>query len=161
MLKVKPEIRVMAVTGVQLKRLHLLGVVFRGGSWLDGLVKMSTRSHPVKALNRMIKSSGHYGQVRVVLADAAYPWRVKFEDWGWLAEKLSKPVILFCEKPCKGLSLLKAGFGRVWVKAFKLSLQESLRVIEVSTALPPLPEPLRVARMLAASLTKALGNRVL
>jgi len=162
--KVKPEIRVLAVTGVKtsrsLKRFPILGVVFRGKHWLDGVLKTSASLHgsPVKALNRMVKRSGHYGQVRVVMADGGFPWQVKTEEWGWLAERLGRPLILFNEKASDGsnYSPIKGGFGKAWAKVFRLSLDEAALVVEASTAHPPIPEPLRIARMLAEAYGKLL-----
>jgi endonuclease V-like protein UPF0215 family len=160
--KVKPEIRVLAVTGVKtprgLRRFPLLGIVFRGKHWIDGVLKTSVSLHksPTKALNRMIKGSGHYGQIRVVMVDGTFPWRIKAEGWGWLAEKLGRPLILFREKASNrnGYLPVKLGFGGIWIKAFGVSLVEAAKVIEASTAHPPTPEPLRVARLLAEAYRK-------
>ncbi|HID19051.1 TPA: DUF99 family protein [Candidatus Bathyarchaeota archaeon] len=160
--KVKPEIRVLAVTGVKisgdLKRSPLLGFVFRGKHWIDGVLKTSVSLHwsATKALNRMIKGSGHYGQIRVVLADGNFPWRIKAEEWGWLAEKLRRPLILLREKASSGsgYSPVRLSFGEVWIKVFRASLVEAAQVIEASTACPPTPEPLRVARLLAEAYRK-------
>ncbi|RLI15070.1 MAG: hypothetical protein DRO43_02310 [Candidatus Hecatellales archaeon] len=135
-------------------------MVFRGKHWLDGVLKTSASLHssPVKALNRMVKRSGHYGQVKVVMADGGFPWQVKTEEWGWLAERLRRPLILLREKASgrSGYSPLKLGFGKVWVKVFRLSLDEAALVVEASTAHHSTPEPLRVARMLAEAYGKLL-----
>lgn len=163
MVKVKPEVRVLAVTGVKplkvFPRIPLLGVVFRGCFWLDGLLKtsFSLQSNPLRALSRMVKRSSHYGQVRVVLLDAGFPWRAGGEEWKKLAENLNRPLILFCERRAAGCRPVELfGKAKVWLEAFGLTLEEAGEVVRVSTVEPPLPEPLRVARMLAKAYDRLL-----
>jgi endonuclease V-like protein UPF0215 family len=110
----------------------------------------------------MVKRSGHYGQVRVIMADGGFPWQVKTGEWSWLAERFRRPLILFYEKAPgrSGYSPVKLGLGKVWVKVFRLSLDEAALVVEASTIHPPTPEPLRVARMLAEAYGKLLRSNL-
>ena len=81
--QIKSEIRVIGVA-VQCDPVGvtIIGVVFRGRLWLDGVLK--TRSAGVdvtEAVSEMIKRSQHYGQIRVILLSRiSLPMEVKISS---------------------------------------------------------------------------------
>ncbi len=155
--KVKPEIRVLALTGIPVEGGTLaLGVVYRGSLWVDGVVKGTIKGGVAQGLNRMVKRSNHYGQVRVLMLDGDYPWKLSEGEFEWLAEKLSRPLIVaWSGKAPKGVAKVWEGLK---ISAYGLSLEDALAVVRASTVEPPLPEALRLARLLAEAYESLLRH---
>ena len=72
---IKPEIRVLGIDdGVFMPRMRALvpvvGVVFRGGYWLDGVMHTKIKVDGLEATSKissMILNSPHYKQLRVIM----------------------------------------------------------------------------------------------
>ena len=104
---VKDEIRVLAIKDVPLSDpsspLWVVGVVFRGGYWLDGVMRTQTPVEGIDAtpsLVEMVRSSSHYDQIRVIILDNIILGGRKVLDIHELHEKTRKPVIvLMVRKP--------------------------------------------------------------
>ena len=50
----------------------IVGTVFRGGDWMDGVLRSDITKDGLDAtdiISKMIKKSKHYGQIRVVMLD--------------------------------------------------------------------------------------------
>ena len=67
--QVKREIRVLGVAASRVGEDSIVvGVVYRGSLWLDGVMKTTTREADLTdALIGLVKGSPHYGQIRVIL----------------------------------------------------------------------------------------------
>jgi len=146
---VKPEIRVLALT--RLKSLNgkpiLVGAVFRGGHWLDGIIfkRIKSKERFLEDLGRTVKRSPHYGQIRILILDGKIFGKYGDEALLKLFRRLKKPLIVFQDGKIRKLFGLEAGTAQ--------------EVIRVSMVIPPFPEALRIARLLAEAYARFLKNR--
>lgn len=73
--QVKREIRILGVDDAKFKRgrdewTRLIGVVFRGGEWMEGCLQIPIRvdgDDINQKLAEMVMTSSHYGQLRVIM----------------------------------------------------------------------------------------------
>ena len=73
---VKPEIRIIAWDDCAFrfsqKRVRIVGVVFRGGSFLDGMLSVQIKKDGLDVTEKIsgsIKKSRHYDQLSVIMLD--------------------------------------------------------------------------------------------
>lgn len=167
---VKEEIRVLGVA-VKPSRsesvLNVIGVVFRGRRWLDGVMKATAQDPDVTdRLAEMIASSPHHPQIRVLLVDDSLIEGGAVIDAYRLSEKTARPVILLTTE--KGAPQPKADteaasqrFIMEWEAGSRSVLSIGLRsrvaakVLEVSTREGLVPEALRVADLVASAVADA------
>jgi endonuclease V-like protein UPF0215 family len=170
---IKPEIRVLGVDDggfvPHVKGLvPVVGVVFRGGYWLDGV--MST----------MVVDSPHFRQVRVIMLNGVTFAGFNVVDVQALNGLTGLPVVAVTrEKPDLGRIkqaleklplgekrwslILKAGevhevsVGRgkksVYLHATDISLQDAERIVRLTSTRSNVPEALRVAHMVASGIS--------
>lgn len=167
--QVKNEIRVL---GVSVKRsreedhFHLVGVVFRGGLWLDGVLKSSAlRSNVTKELVDMIKSSPHHSQVRVILLHNSLLESECSLDPFKLSVETCRPVILlskneddfYAQYTQKLVVTQRFKMNRMGKTISALSVglkrRDAEKILDVSTREYDLPEALRVADLVASAIT--------
>lgn len=167
--QVKGEIRVL---GVAVKpsqggdTLQVVGVVFRGGRWLDGVMK--TTAHGLDLTDRlveMIMASPHHPQVRVLLLHEALIEGGASVDPYRLSMGISRPVIFLSkaggepeawEAPVEVDAQrfeLDREAGSQFVLAIGLRRRTATRVLEVSTRDGMIPEALRVADIVSSAVS--------
>jgi endonuclease V-like protein UPF0215 family len=99
--QVKTEIRILGVDDARFKRgrdewTRLVGVVMRGGQWIEGCLQMPIRvdgDDATTQLTRMIRESSHYGQLRVIMTSDTIFGGVNVLDLPAVAETTRLPVI--------------------------------------------------------------------
>ena len=197
---VKKEIRILGVSEVKNFKFEdgvgilpdgismLIGVVFRGGLWLDGVMKTEITLGGTDSTERivnMVKGSRHYGQLRLMMLDGVIYADGNIVDMCRLFKETSIPVIAIYEEkpdvkafeellrklPQRGLhekALKEAGqIYRVGLQNRKVELfmqvvgiseEEALSIIKASTVRPPLPEPIIVSRMVSMGLAKVISR---
>ena len=179
---VKDEIRVLAIKDVPLedpsKPLWVIGVVFRGGYWLDGVMRTQIPSEEFDAtqsLVDMIKSSPHYDQIRVIMLDDILLGGQKVVDINELYEKTLKPVIVLMEKrPSyenrqslretkggllleiletmgEGIELSFGERGKRFMWSTGLSSRIAERIVRRTTRDDDMPEAMRVAKLISST----------
>jgi len=157
-------------------------VVYRGGEWFDGLLKTTVRFHGLDAtdrIRRMVRSSSHYGQVRVLMLDGHVFAGFNVVDIQRLYKGLNRPVIVFLERTLdlqnikskmrstplyeERLKLLeKAGrpipvkdvgyYKTAYLQVCGIDIDDAKEIVKIITTRNRVPEPLRVARMIASAL---------
>jgi len=180
----KPEIRVIGIDGpkhVAKKRCRIFGVVFRGHMWLDGVMYTSVQTNGLDATQkicRMVRRSGHYGQIRLLLLHG-----LTFAGWNpvdihFLCQRLKKPVIVFSKQPQTKLRIthriqslqhmekrldalaqagepisfkLADGCKPVYIQLSGISLQDAENVLRLITRRGCIPEPLRIAHLISSA----------
>ncbi len=184
----KPEIRVLGLDDGMFvphsqAQVHVVGVVFRGGYWLDGV--MSTRIavdglDSTTKISRMIRNSPHFGQLRVVLLNGVTFAGFNVVDMKALYAKTGLPILaVTSRKPdlakvqsaLKNLpdseerwrAILNAGEifpvitrkGKlpVYVEAVGVSRERAEEVLKLTATHSRLPEPLRVAHLVASGIS--------
>jgi len=151
---VKAEIRVLGVAAGRVGEDSIVvGVVYRGGLWLDGVLKARTHGADLTdALIGMVKGSPHSGQIRVIILnqDGMPPDSVvKIER---LHAETNKPVIMLTPKGENAPFTWKRGGESVGFYALGLSRWTAEEVLKRASVDGPIPEALRVADMALSAL---------
>jgi len=189
---VKPEIRVLGIddgvfTPHSKELTDVVGVVFRGGHWLDGFMHTQVQVDGMDAtekLTRMITESPHYQQLRVIMLNGVTLAGFNVVDLAELHKKTKLPVIAVTRdspdfedirKALRNLSQMEArwkaiekagkihevctreGEAPVFVHAVGISKRMTERIMKSTSTRSNIPEPLRVAHIIASGLRRSNG----
>jgi len=160
--QVKKEIRVLGVAAaVHDGSTRVVGVVFRGARWLDGVLSATSKDADLtRMIVEMINGSPHRKQVRVMMFQAEMiPKGVKI-DTIKISSETSKPVIILGAKglggvqadPNTGYFTWGKGADAAEVTYMRLSERDAEAVLRVSTRAGSTPEALRVASLILGAL---------
>lgn len=187
---IKPEIRVLGVDdGVFIPHtkgfVPVVGVVFRGGYWLDGVMHTRIRIDGFDATRKitsMIISSPHYKQLRIIMLNGITFAGFNVVDIEELNKKTRLPVIAITrEKPnlkeireaLKNLPkseerwkiILKAGEPfempaknkgeKIYMQACGLLKEDAEKIVRLTSTRSNIPEALRVAHLIASGISVA------
>ncbi|MEM3536710.1 MAG: DUF99 family protein [Candidatus Bathyarchaeia archaeon] len=187
---IKPEIRVLGVDdGVFIPHtkgfVPVVGVVFRGGYWLDGVMHTRIRIDGFDATRKitsMIINSPHYKQLRIIMLNGITFAGFNVVDIEELNKKTRLPVIAITrEKPnlkeireaLKNLPkseerwkiILKAGEPfempaknkgeKIYMQACGLLKEDAEKIVRLTSTRSNIPEALRVAHLIASGISVA------
>ncbi len=185
--EVKPEIRVLGIDDSVFKphskmMVDVVGVIFRGGFWLDGFMHTKVQVDGMDAtekLAEMITRSPHYPQLRVVMLNGVTLAGFNIVDIQELHEKLRLPIIAVTrDKPNfedikKALQNLPETEKRwkiieragkmirvrtreaeepIYVHVAGVSEETAKRILRSTSTRSNIPEALRVAHIIASGL---------
>jgi endonuclease V-like protein UPF0215 family len=185
---IKPEIRVLGVDdGVFTPRskglVPIVGVVFRGGYWLDGVMHTNVKIDGLDATKKMasmIISSPHYKQLRVIMLNGITFAGFNVVDIKELNAKTKLPVIAITrEKPnfaeireaLKNLpkseerwkAIENAGkvyeaFTRnesekIYMQICGILEEDAKKILQLTSTRSNIPEALRVAHLIASGIS--------
>ena len=185
--EVKPEIRVLGIddgvfTPHSEELVDVVGVVFRGGYWLDGFMHTQVQVDGMDAtekLTRMITESPHYQQLRVIMLNGVTLAGFNVVDITELHKNTELPVITVTRdgpdfddirKALRNLPRMKArwnaiekagkihqvctreGEDSIYVHAVGISEETTERILKSTSTRSNIPEPLRVAHIIASGL---------
>jgi endonuclease V-like protein UPF0215 family len=191
---IKPEIRVLGVDdGIFVPHtkdtVDVVGVVYRGGYWLDGVMRTEVTVDGVDATERiadMIKKSPHYEELRVVILNGITFAGFNVVDINKLFETVNLPVIAVArEKPdlekirkalenlpeCKRRWQAIESAGKiievhtrntgetVYMQIAGVSQEDAEKILKSTSTRSNVPEALRVAHIIASGLTRS-GEKV-
>lgn len=146
---------------------EVIGVVFRGGHWLEGVMRIPMRRNglnPTDQIARMITSSPYFEQIRLIMTDGIIFGNHSVVDIGSLHNKTSIPVIAVSRRT-KGTKLLRRvmkGVGEPMsilltskkkpLETYRVGLDsaDAKSVVKMSCTID-IPEPIRVARLFAST----------
>jgi hypothetical protein len=185
---IKPEIRVLGIDDgkfVPHSKYHVLvvGVVFRGGYWLDGLMSTSVVVDGLEATEKiadMIVASPHYRQLRVVMLNGITLAGFNVVNIKQLNAKTDLPVIAVTEKK-PDLERVHAAINRlpdseerwkavvdagetfpvtthggkqqIYAEATGITWEHATEVLRLTSTRSKIPEPLRVAHLVASGIS--------
>lgn len=185
---IKPEIRVLGVDdGVFTPHVKgfapLIGVVFRGGYWLDGVMSTEVEVDGFDStakIGSMVLNSRHYKQLRVIMLDGVTFAGFNVVDIKKLNAETGLPVIAVTrEKPnfkdiheaLKNLpqsekrwrAVLNAGEilemstrsrkEKVYVEMCGILEEDTKKIVKLTSTRSSVPEPLRVAHLVASGIS--------
>jgi len=186
---VKPEIRVLGIddgvfTPHSTELVDVVGVIYRGGYWLDGFMHTKVLVDGLDAtekLAEMIISSPHYAQLRVIMLNGVTLAGFNVIDIEELYQRVKLPVIAVTrDKPDfddirkalqnlpnsqqrwraieKAGKIIKVrtrnGEEPVYVHAAGISEEDAKRILKSTSTRSNVPEALRVAHIIASGLTQ-------
>ena len=187
--KVKKEIRILGFDDGPFekkqrgKSVPVVGVVSRGGDFLDGILRTDVEIDGTDSTSRLIKiinKSRHKKQLRVVMFDGITLGGFNIIDINRLYEKIGLPVIVVNRKRPDIKSVRKAlknfkDHKKRWaliemagevkpcdIKAGKKLYYQSVgiddktaeKVLRISSTRGFIPEPLRIAHLIAGGIVK-------
>lgn len=186
---IKPEIRVLGVDdGIFIPHSEgfapIIGVVFRGGYWLDGVMNTKVEVDGFDATEKiaaMVTTSPHHNQLRVIMLDGVTFGGFNVVDIKELNAKTKLPVIAVTrDKPDfreirKALrkipfpakrwkAVVNAGEiyevstrskkERVYMEISGLVEEDARKILKLTSTRSSVPEALRVAHLIASGIGK-------
>lgn len=184
---VKPEIRVLGIddgffTPHTKGVVDVIGVVFRGGYWLDGVMRTQVEIDGMDATEKiasMIVESPHYDQLRVIMLNGVTMAGFNVIDIEELFEKVKVPVIAVArDRPSfgdikKALQNLpqsdkrwkaigkageiievhtRGGEEPVYAHVVGVTVEDAKHILKNTSTRSNIPEALRVAHLVASGL---------
>jgi hypothetical protein len=180
----KHEIRILALDDASYskedKKVFVVGVVYRGGSYIDGLLTFSVRKDGSDATEKLVKILGktrHKGQLQYIMIKGITLAGFNFFDIKEIYERTGKPVIVVMRKrpnmkrfirafeninPVGIEAVENAGeIRKVNVKGKKLFVQKAglnnkdvKKILEITCLHSNIPEPLRVSHLIASGISR-------
>ena len=185
---IKPEIRVLGVDdGFFIPHtkglVSVIGVVFRGGYWLDGVIHTKIAIDGFDATDNiasMVINSPHHKQLRVIMLNGVTFAGFNVVDIKMLYAKTRLPVIAVTrEKPdlaeihealknlpesdARWRAVLNAGeihevstrseTEKVYMEVAGLDVDDARRIVRLTSTRSSIPEPLRVAHLVASGIS--------
>lgn len=184
---VKPEIRVLGIddgvfTPHSNELVDVVGIVYRGGYWLDGFMHTKVQVDGLDATEKlveMITSSPHYSQLRVIMLNGVTLAGFNVVDIEELSQRVKLPVVAVTrdkpnfddiKKALQNLShseqrwsaiekagkMIKVrtrnGEEPIYVHVAGLSEEDAKRILKSTSTRSNVPEALRVAHIIASGL---------
>lgn len=184
---IKPEIRVLGVDDGafiphEKGNVLVIGVVFRGGFWLDGVMHTYIAIDGFDAtekISSMITSSPHYKQLRVIMLNGITfaGFNIVNVESLYMATKLpiitvtrEKPDFVDIHKAIQNLpcsqerweAILKAGEtvevptrnakAKVYIQMVGVSKEDAQKILRLTSTRSNIPEALRVAHIIASGI---------
>ncbi|KXS44838.1 MAG: hypothetical protein AWU59_214 [Methanolobus sp. T82-4] len=164
------------------EKILVVGAFFRGGLWMDGVMSSYLTKDGLDGtdtLVEMIKSSKHYPQIRIIMLDGITYGGFNTIDIIRLYEETDIPVIVLMrqlpdfEMIDRALSYLphkemrseiikKAGKivkvntgdvnNPVYIQCSGIEMKDAARIVRISATRSNIPEPLRVAHLIATGI---------
>jgi endonuclease V-like protein UPF0215 family len=185
---IKPEIRVLGIDdGAFVPRTHgtvdVVGVVYRGGIWFEGVMRTEVTIDGLDATEKMaamITGSPFYGEIRVAVLDGVTFAGFNVVDISELSRRVDLPVIsVVREKPnlkevrsaLKNLPDFEVrwramenagklfevetrrGENPVYMHLAGILLDDAKKIMKKTSTRSLIPEALRVAHIIASGLT--------
>jgi uncharacterized protein len=185
---IKREIRVLGVDdGVHIPRskslVPVIGAVFRGGTWLDGILSTCVKVdgfEVTEAVSKMVTASHHYGQLRVIMLSGITFAGFNVLDITKLNASTGLPIIVVMRKK-PNLPKIKAALtnlsdpeerlkaiynagevlpvsvpkkkGTVYMQTSGITLEDAKRIIALTSTRSNMPEPIRAAHLIASGIS--------
>lgn len=177
----KKEIRVIGIDDSPFnkfkdKKALVIGVVMRGGSWVDGILSTKVAvdgSDSTKKISGMINKCKFKPQLQCIFLDGIAVGGFNVVDVRELSEKTGLPVIIIIRrmpdietikktlikiKQQQKIKLIeKAGnvvkIDKIFVQLTGIDLEEARKILKVVCTRSLLPEPIRLAHLIASGVT--------
>jgi hypothetical protein len=178
----KREVRVLGIDDAPFDKFHqrnvlVVATVFRGGTLLDGILSTKVRvdgNNATKKIIEMINKSKFKPQLQCILLDGIAVGGFNVIDTQWLNKATKLPVIVvvraypnyakikralnIIKKPEKFKLMQQAGrvykINKVHTQLIGLSLDKAKELLRITTTRSHIPEPIRVAHMIASGLVE-------
>jgi len=175
---IKPQIRILAIDDSPLinEKVIIIGAFFRGGEQLDGILRAEITRDGMDAtdiLIRMIKDSKYYTQTRIIMLDGVTYAGFNPVDITSLFKETNLPVIVFM-RSCPDFRKIRLALGHlpdpekrweiirragkihkieqdnpVYIQLCGLDKKTAVEIIRLTSTHSNIPEPLRVAHLIA------------
>jgi endonuclease V-like protein UPF0215 family len=184
----KKEIRVLGIDDAPFDKFKrgtvlVVGTMYRGGQWIDGVLSTKITidgSNSTSKLIRMVNKSKFKPQLQCIILDGIAFGGFNVVDIQKLNKKTKIPVLVVIrrmpdfkkikaalkklKKSSKYKLIVKAGqvhkVGKVYIQIAGLTLEHAKQILKITCTHSLLPEPIRVAHLIAAGITtgESKGN---
>ena len=187
--RIKPEIRILGIDDGPFERrmkgtVPLIGTVFRGGLWLDGVLSTTIEQDGTDVTERvveMVNRSRHRGQLRILMADGVTFAGFNVLDAKKVFEQTGLPIIIVSRELPNMADVRKAikhlpnwrerwkiikSSGKiypvktkrraapVYIQFVGMRHADAEHVVKLSSTRSLIPEPLRVAHLIATAMVR-------
>ena len=178
---IKPEIRILGIDDSALisDNIMIIGVVFRGGEWLDGVLRSKITRDGMDATDviiEMVTSTKHYSQIRVIMLDGVTYGGFNPVDIVRICEATGLPVIVIMRacpdlekiesalenlsNPAERLEIIRrAGkitrvvtkdvSNPIYMQCAGIDVDDACSIIQLASTRSNVPEPIRIAHLIA------------
>ncbi|MFH0979155.1 MAG: DUF99 family protein [Candidatus Woesearchaeota archaeon] len=159
------------------KDVLVIGAIFRGGSWFDGLLSTKVKvdgTDSTRKLISMINSSKFRPQLQCIFLDGIAVAGFNVIDTQKLHKATKLPVIVvirrfpdytsirralaIIRKPSRFKLMEQAGpvqkIGKVYCQLIGIDLKKARELLKLTCTRSHIPEPVRVAHMIASGITE-------
>lgn len=180
--KIKPEIRILGIDDAPFPphtkdEVMLIGTVFRGGVWLDGVLRTYIKGDgedSTKKIIQMVNKTRHKDQIGVIMLDGITFGGFNLANIKDIFEKTGIPVIVIMRK-FPDFEKIKEALKRfedhkkrwnfvldagtvykienkepIYIQISGIDLEDAKEIVTLSTTRSAIPEPIRVAHLIAA-----------
>ncbi len=181
---IKPEIRILGIDDSSLhsEPVMIVGAMFRGGDWLDGVLRSNITKDGTDATEviiRMVTGSKHFGQVRVLMFDGVTYAGFNVVDIEAVYEETGIGCIVVM-RDCPDFDRIRAalkhlpdpdirwelikrageihkvisreGENPIFIQHCGIDLEEARDIVQLTSTHSNVPEPLRVAHLIATGI---------
>ncbi|MDI6724385.1 MAG: DUF99 family protein [Methanobacterium sp.] len=180
--KIKQEIRILGIDDAPFpphtqNKVMLIGTVFRGGTWLDGVLRTyisGDGNDSTAEIINMVNNTRHKDQIGVIMLDGITFGGFNVANVREIFEKTEIPVIVIMRKfpdfdKIKRALLRFEDYEKRWNyilnagKVYKIQnkepiyiqicgidLEDAEEIVSLSTTRSAIPEPIRAAHLIAA-----------
>lgn len=164
------------------EKVMIVGAIFRGGDWVDGVLRSDITRDGLDATDvicNMIRKSKHYGQIRTVMLDGITYGGFNVVDIGKIYRELGTPVIVvmrsypdfkkirsalkhFLDGEDRWMIIERAGKiekisgerekSPIYIQRAGIGLESVKKIIRLTSIRSNIPEPLRVAHLIATGI---------
>ena len=178
---IKPEIRILGIDDSALisDSITIVGAVFRGGEWLDGVLRSEITRDGMDGTDviiKMVTSTKHYNQIRVIMLDGVTYGGFNPINIVRIYEETGLPVIVIMRacpdfekieaalenltQPGERLEIIRRA-GRIsrvvtkdasnpiYIQCAGIDRRDARRIVQLSSTRSNVPEPIRVAHLIA------------
>jgi len=177
----KKEIRVVGIDDAPFDKFKkgqvmVIGAVFRGGSWLDGILSTKVNidgNNATKKITEMINKCKYKPQLQCIFLDGIAVGGFNIIDVKQLSRKTKLPVMVIIrkkpdikkiketlikiKKKNKIKLLDKAGsvipIGKIYVQLSGLNIEKAKEILKITCTRSLIPEPVRIAHLIASGIT--------
>ncbi|MFQ5887400.1 MAG: DUF99 family protein [Candidatus Hydrothermarchaeales archaeon] len=164
------------------EKVPLIGTIFRGGDYIEGVLKTEITvdgSDATDHISEMVNSSRHKQQIRVIMLDGITVGGFNIVDLKRLFKNTGIPIIVvtrkmpdmtsvkkaienFEDRDEKLMALESAGeihkvrvnSGKVYIHPIGVGLEDAKKIVKLSVRRGFIPEPIRVAHLIASAIVK-------
>lgn len=187
--QIKPELRILGVDDGPFEpgsegEVPLVGVVFRGGQWLEGVLKTEILKDGMDVTERlieMVSRSRHREQLRLIMADGATFAGFNVLDAKKVFRETGLPIVVISRELPDMADIRKAlrhlpgwrgrwkvlrGLGKIYPVRTKnrgspiymqlvgIRRDDAESIVRMSSTRSLVPEPLRVAHLIATAIVR-------
>ena len=181
---IKPEIRILGIDDSSLhkERVMIVGALFRGGNWLDGVLRCDITRDGIDATDtivRMVTRSKHFRQIKVLMLDGVTYAGFNIVDITALNERTGIPCIVIMRDypdfdriraalenlpdPETRWKLIRRsgeiyemttheGEEPIYMQHCGIDHNDAEKIVKMSAVHSNIPEPLRIAHLIATGI---------